>query len=112
MTTNCLLVCENDFLVAGVKALLVEQTELEINTVGADSEVELDQFIETLHPDVVILDEGLHLVTPDHLRELRESQPHLRLIILNQVDNVLCVYQGSWFGKSQVQDLGKVINIH
>lgn len=112
MTTKCLLVCENDFLVAGVKALLADQSGLEINTVGAKSAMEVLQSIETLHPDVAILDEGLHPLSPTQLRELRRRLPNLRLIVLNHLDNVLRVFQGSWSAESHVRDLGKVITNH
>jgi DNA-binding NarL/FixJ family response regulator len=112
VTTKCLLVCDNDFLVAGVRALLAKQTELEIDTVYADSEMELVKTIETSHPDVVILDEGFYTVQPAELRELRGRLPNLLLIILNQVDDVLQVFQGSLFEESQGQDLGKIIIDH
>ena len=112
MTTKCLLVCENDFLVAGVKAFLADQTELEINTVRAKSGMEVFQAIETLHPEVVIVDEGLHALPPTLLSEMRRRLPNLRLIVLNHEDNVLRIYRGSWSAESQVQDLGKVITNH
>lgn len=112
MTTKCLLVCEDEFLVAGVKALLAGQTELEIDAVGIDSEAELAQTIQTLHPDVVILDEGLHVLTQAQVRELCRRTPTLRLIVVNHLDNVLRVFQGSWFAEAQVQELGQIITNH
>jgi len=112
VTTNCLLVCENDFLVAGVKALLAGQSELEINAIGIDSEAELTRTIQTYHPDVVILDEGLHVLTQAQVRELCRRIPALQLIVVNHLDNVMRVFQGSWFAESQVQELGQIITNH
>jgi DNA-binding NarL/FixJ family response regulator len=109
LTTKCLLVCKNDFMAAGVKALLAEQTDLELTMIGAFSEKELAQVIEKLQPDTVILDEEVCEVLPaDSWRLLREVND-LQVIIFNQKNNVLRMYQNEWSGKARVQDLGTVI---
>ena len=112
MTTQCLLVCENGVMVAGVKAVLAEQTELEIHTISTNIEMKLAQTIETLHPDTVIVDEEVCITLPAQLWKLLTSLPDLQVIIFNQNDNVLHIRLNKMSRESHVRKLGKIIRNH
>ena len=112
MSTKCLLVCENDVLVAGVKLLLAEQSELEVHTIDANIEESLAQTFETLHPDTVILDEEVRSTLSDQLWKLLASQRDQLVIIFNQNDNVLNIQQNERLGEAHVRNLGEVIRNH
>ncbi|MFL7869627.1 MAG: hypothetical protein AB8I58_12410 [Anaerolineales bacterium] len=109
MITKCLLVCENDVLVAGVRLLLAEQNELEVYVIGTNIEAELAQTLETLHPDMVILDEEVRSAFSDQLWQLIMSRSDLLVIIFNQNDNVLHIQQNEQPAEAHVRNLGEVI---
>lgn len=112
MTTKCLLICEKDILVAGVKALLANQAELEIFTINSFTEMELMQTIETLHPNVVIIEDDIRPMPPNQTWNLLMSLPNLQVIIFNQNDNLLRIHQNKWSKNAHIHDLGKVIHKH
>jgi DNA-binding NarL/FixJ family response regulator len=112
LITKCLLVCENDVLVAGVRLLLAEQNELEVYTIGANIEAELAQTLETLHPDTVILDEEVRSALSDQLWTLLMSRPDLQVIAFNQNNNTLHVHQNDRTAEAHVRNLGEVIRNH
>jgi len=112
VTTKCLLVCENDILVAGVKAFLTDQIELEIYTINANIAAELTQTIETRRPNVVMMDDDIRPTLPNQIWQSLISLPNLQVIIFSLKDNLLHIHQDQWSEKARVQDLGKIIRNH
>lgn len=110
MTTFCLLASANEFIVAGVKALLAEDTDVEVRAIGVTVKADLVQAVAVLHPDVLILDEGIRTMPPAPLQRFLRSVPGVRVIILNHEDNELRVYQGMWSEEAPIQELAKVVH--
>jgi DNA-binding NarL/FixJ family response regulator len=110
VTTYCLLASKNEFIVAGVRALVAADTVVNVRALDVMDTADLVRAVAASRPDVLILDEGIQSMSAAALQRLRRSIPGVRVIILNHEENVLRVYQGTWFKEAPIQSLAKVID--
>lgn len=109
MPTRCLLVFANELMFVSVMSLLKSQTDLELVGVSPPSEKELFEAIDFYKPDILILDEMN--TTDQSTRPLHPllRYPDLRVITLNQKDNLLHIYQKRDVTVTRITDLVSVI---
>lgn len=89
---------------------MAADTDVEVRSIGAVDEPELLQAVKRLHPDVLILDESSPAAASVGLQKLITSLPNLRVIVVNQENNVLRIYQGERVQEGKAQDLAKAIH--
>jgi DNA-binding NarL/FixJ family response regulator len=112
VSTKCLVVCDNELMIVGLRALLAKQVALEVFSLSDHIGEEMAQTMTALHPDVVLVDEDMGSASPAELLKALRLQPGLRVIVFNERDNQLTVYHDMQFEIGQVQNLVDVILNH
>ena len=105
-----LIVEDGCLLSAGIQSLLSLERNLDVVSVSPRCQAELIQGIKRVQPDVVVLDELTHLVTPASLLALVNTAPHLRVVVVSANDNRVRIYGKQQALITRAADLVNIIH--
>jgi len=105
MTIKCLIVCSNELMGITVENLCKTQADMEVINAQFLGEDDLIQEFKRYQPDVLIVDERIEVNDPTRLLQSLAVMPNIRVILLNDKDNILHVYKKHNVLVTQVADL-------
>jgi hypothetical protein len=102
--------CEN-LLAAGVESLLAREDDLLVLGVAdvCEDGFSFEHEIELFHPSVVILDESSIFTDFSFIYDSLKRNPHLRVIVVDQGDNLVHIFDKRAIIVAQSTDLIEVI---
>jgi DNA-binding NarL/FixJ family response regulator len=107
---NRILLFQSDLLLlAGIESLLAREMDLNISTITLDDEVQLIHVIEKYDPQVVVMDERLALSRFSLLFDLFKGFPELRVMVVDDKENLLHIYDKHEVMVRQGKDLVSAI---
>lgn len=100
------LVATHEMLLgAGIESLLLRQKELDLVGITPGSSADLIKKITRLKPEIVILDEGMYLVSAKELLTFLNDWPEMRLVVVSANENRVQVYNKRQIRVTQSMDL-------
>lgn len=109
MSTKCLVVCDNELMIAGIEALLARQVSMDVYSLSNHIDEEMAQTVKTMHPDVILLDEDLRETSPVELLKMLKRLPNMQVIVFNERNNKLLVYRDMQLEVRHMRNLADVI---
>jgi hypothetical protein len=104
------LIVENSRLLGvGVQSLLSGEPDLDVIRISPKDRTELIQAIERFRPEVVVVDEAMHLAGTARLLTFLEVWPELRVVVLSANSNLVRLYHKQRILVTQVSDLITVL---
>lgn len=88
-----LIIDNRSIMGAGIEALLANSDQLQITGAVPQDENDLVRIIWQFSPDVIILNHQLQLTDPAHLLTLLKEYHSFRLIVVNEDDNTMEIYE-------------------
>lgn len=89
----------------GVESILSREKDLSVTSTSFIDDATLNQQIERDQPDVVILDERLEIADLSCMVGLLKENPELRVIVVEEQQNLIHVYQKQEIIVTRVADL-------
>lgn len=102
--------CEN-ILAAGVESLLAREDDLLVLGVtnNHDDDFLFEHEISLFHPSVVIFDESTLLTKFSHFYEIMKKYPQLRVIVVDEGDNLIHIFDKQMSMVAQSTDLIDIV---
>ena len=104
-----LVVCNEILLLAGVESLLARELDLDVCTIVLSERDDFITEIERSEPQVVVLGERLVLSRFSLLLELLNRFPELRVMVIDDEENILHIYDKHEVAVRQGTDLVSAI---
>lgn len=104
-----LVVHGENLLIAGVESLLTHESDLKVMGVGNSNKSYFLQEVDQFHPHVVVIDESSLLADLTFLHYLLKTCPDLRIIVVDEEDNLIHIYEKRVISVAQSTDLINVI---
>jgi DNA-binding NarL/FixJ family response regulator len=104
-----LVVHGENLLISGVESLLTHESDLTVMGVRNSSRSYFLQEVNQFHPHVIILDESSLLSDLTFLHYLLKNCPDLRVIVIDEGDNLIHIYEKRVVSVAQGTDLINVI---
>lgn len=90
---HVLLFQDNHLLATGVENLLVREDDLLVlGVINNNGELPLEHEIDLFKPSVIIFDESMFLTHFSYFYPLIKKYPHLRVIVVDEGDNLLQIF--------------------
>ena len=104
-----LVICNEVLLLAGVESLLARELDLDVCTIALGEGNHFISEIERFEPQVVVLDERLVLSRFSLLLELLNRFPELSVMVVDDKENLLHIYDKHEVAVRQGTDLVSAI---
>jgi len=104
-----LIVQSKSILVAGLFSLLQQDGRFEVNSSIYKNKQHLNTVIDQFHPEAVIIDSCLGKSKIGILLTFLESQPQIRILVVNLGDSQVEIYEKQNQAVNYVDDLIRVV---
>lgn len=97
VTKRVLIIGTASLIGAGMESLLSQENGLDVTGISPADEQELIAQIWLLRPQVVVMNTSLIFTNPTRLLNSLDSYPHLKLIVINDTNNLVQTYEKQSF---------------
>ena len=97
VTKRVLIVGTASLIGAGMESLLSQENSLDVTGISPADEQELIDQIWRLRPQVVVMNSSLLFTNPASLLNRLDMYPHLKIIVINETNNLVQTYEKQSF---------------